>query len=176
MENGKRYEQYYSAKLNALEYKQLEQLGDELREKLQAEADDEFGRAFEAPKKFDNEDEKNRYAEFSQQANEIRDQLNDISQQISQATHQLASLPLTVDQQRLLDEINRLVTTRGHATDPTHVAQLDVAIEAAAKQLADLPTTPEQGALLDDILALIEQRDETKLQLRSLIKTHRSGS
>ena len=78
MENGRRYESYYSAKLDNLQTKSLEKLGDDLRENLQAELEDDFGRHFEAPRQFDDEDEKQRFNELRSQAFDLKQQSDEL--------------------------------------------------------------------------------------------------
>jgi len=170
MENGKRFEQYYGAKLNALEIKNLEKFGEDLREKLKTEMDDEFGRHFEAPKQFDNEDEKNRYVELQNEVSDVRNQINEISSQISAATQQLAALPLTTAQQQLLTIIDELIARRAHASTAMERAEIDMQIDKTTKDLTDLPMTNEQGALLDDILQLIDEREKTELKLQNIFR------
>lgn len=146
----------------------LEKLGVELREKLRSEMDEEFGRKFEAPAHLENEDEKNRRAELDASANELQTMLNEVAENISQATHQLASLPLTGEQTALLDRINELLAKRTVTNDATEQNRLDDEIETTTKRFAALPVTPEQGALLDDILGLIDLREKTTLKLQEI--------
>ena len=146
----------------------LEKLGAELSEKLRADIDPEFGRKFEAPDQFENEDAKNINAEKADEARELSNQLNDIDAQISQSTQQLATIPLTIEQQVLLDQINQLIALRDRTKDARKQSNLDTQIETTTRELAALPVTPEQGALLDDILALMDQREKTSVKLQKI--------
>ena len=146
----------------------LEQLGSELSEKLRAEMDPAFGKNFEAPRQFEDEDAKNILAEQSDEARELLGQIDAIDAQISNSTQQLAALPLTPEQQLLLEQINQLIAERDHTADTNEQLHLDSQIEATTRELASLPVTPEQGTLLDDILALMDQREKTSVKLQQI--------
>lgn len=146
----------------------LEQLGSELSEKLRAEMDPEFGKNFEAPRQFEDEDAKNILAEQSDEARELSGQIDAIDAQISQTTQQLAALPLTPEQQLLLEQINQLIAERDRTENPKEQTRLDSQIESTTRELAALPVTPEQGRLLDDILALMDQREKTSIKLQQV--------
>lgn len=146
----------------------LEQLGSELSEKLRADMDPEFGRNFEAPRQFEDEDAKNILAEQSDEARELSSQVDEIDAQISQTTQQLAALPLTQEQQALLEQVNQLIAKRDRTKDVREQTALDTQIEATTRELAALPVTDEQGALLDDILTLMDQREKTSVKLQQV--------
>ncbi|PID29593.1 hypothetical protein CR983_03740 [Candidatus Saccharibacteria bacterium] len=148
----------------------LEKLGEELGEKLRAEMDPQFGRDFEAPRKFDDEDEKNRTAEQRNNIQELQKQIDELSENIASNTQQLAALPLTIEQQALLDTINQLMAKRARETSKSARRAIDEEISLTTKQLAELPVTPEQGALLDSILELMDEREATTVQLRAALK------
>lgn len=128
----------------------------------------EFGRNFEAPRQFDSEDEKNRNANKLREIDEAQNELHQISESIAHTTQQLATLPLTYDQEILLDTINRLIAEREYAQTNEEKSAFDTKIEATTKQLAALPTSPEQGVLLDEILGLIDQREKTEVKLQKI--------
>lgn len=150
----------------------LEKLGAELSEKLRADMDPEFGRKFEAPEQFENEDAKNIAAEKADEARELSNQLTDIDTRISQSTQQLAALPLTREQQLLLEQINQLIAQRDRTKSPSERSALDTRIEETTRELAALPVTPEQGALLDDILSLMDQREKTSIKLQQVYSSN----
>ncbi|MCA9341892.1 hypothetical protein KC945_00640 [Candidatus Saccharibacteria bacterium] len=170
MENGRRYESYYSAKLDNLQTKSLEKLGDDLRENLQAELEDDFGRHFEAPRQFDDEDEKQRFNELRSQALDLKQQSDELGIKVQQTTQQLVALPLTPEQQTLLDIINQLIMQRDNATVASEAARLDRQIELRTQELASLPVTDQQAELLDAILSLTDERQATDLKLQSIYR------
>ena len=145
----------------------LEQLGQELAEKLRADIDHEYGRSFEAPKQFEEEDEKARRAEMSDEESALQAEIDELGENITHTTQQLAVVPLTFDQQVLLERINQLIAERGRSASGRKKTHIDAEIDHTTKQLAALPVTPEQGALLDDILALMDQREKTSVKLRA---------
>jgi len=131
--------------------------------------EEELLEAFEKGRRFDEEDEKARdYNARLDAADEYQKQVDEISEQISQATGMLATLPLTYDQQVLLDKIERLMAERRASRDMQRQAELDDQIEATTKQLAALPVTSEQGTLLDQILELMDAREATEVKLRTI--------
>lgn len=154
--------------------RELEQLGQELSEKLRSEMDPQFGRDLESARKFQDEDEKNRHAELDSEATDLQRQVDSLTENIASSTQQLAALPLTPEQQSLLERINQLIVLRDRTNDGDERAQLDDDIEATTRQLASLPVTDEQGALLDDILALMDQREKTEVQLGKIYASKRS--
>ncbi|HEY1085914.1 MAG TPA: hypothetical protein VGE34_04295 [Candidatus Saccharimonadales bacterium] len=128
-------------------------------------------KAFENGKRFDDEDEKARdYNARLDRADEFQEEIDEISEQISQATSQLASLPLTYDQQVLLDMIEKLMAQRRQAKKADELSKLDDMIEAKTKELAGLPVTGEQGVLLDKVLELIDAREATSVKLREVFE------
>lgn len=154
--------------------RELEQLGQELSEKLRSEMDPQFGRDLESARKFQDEDEKNRQAELDAEAADLQRQVDELTKHIASSTQQLAALPLTPEQQSLLERINQLIVQRDRTLDPSERAQLDDDIEATTRQLASSPVTDEQGGLLDDILVLMDQREKTEVQLRKIYSSNRS--
>jgi hypothetical protein len=166
METGGRFE--YSAGDDPAG---LERLGEELRDKLERDMSDEFGKDFEAPPQFDEEDEKARRAEMSDEERALADEVDQVTENIAQTTQQLATVPLTPEQQILLDRINRLIAGRDSAQDADARAAIDDEIEHTTKQLASLPVTDEQAGLLDDILSLMDTREKLEYSLAELAKT-----
>lgn len=128
-----------------------------------------YGRNFEAPKQFDNEDEKSRIVERDQEASELQGQLDEIDAHISATTQQLAALPLTAEQQALLDQINQLIAMREAASVDTR-PDLDDRIRSTVDKLSSLPVTAEQGELLDTILEFMDAREKTDYALQQLFK------
>lgn len=126
---------------------------------------------FESGRSFNDEDEKEReYNARLDHANALQEEVDQISEQISQTTSQLASLPLTYDQQVLLDEIEKLIARRNVEKLPDRQAQLDGALEQKAKELAALPVTDEQGALLDAILEFLDARETVGVKLQQVFQ------
>ncbi|HEY0964908.1 MAG TPA: hypothetical protein VGE13_00330 [Candidatus Saccharimonadales bacterium] len=127
--------------------------------------------AFESGRRFNDEDEKEReYNARLDQANALQEEADQISEQIMQTTTQLASLPLTYDQQVLLGEIEKLIAQRNSERSSDLQARLDEALERKTKELAALPVTEEQGALLDMILEFIDARDAVGVKLQQVFQ------
>ena len=125
--------------------------------------------AFESGKRFDDEDEKARdYNARLDQADEFQKEVDVISEEISQKTGLLAALPLTYDQQVLLDMIEKLIVQRKATKDAAERARFDELIKTKTEELAELPVTSEQGELLDNILELIDAREAAGVKLREI--------
>lgn len=128
--------------------------------------------AFESGKRFDDEDAKARdYNARLDRANTYQQEVDELSERIASTTSQLAVLPLTYDQQILLDAIEKLISLRQRSKSGAEQAQFDVLIEQKTKELATLPTTDEQGSLLDSILELIDAREAASVKLRAVFSS-----
>lgn len=168
MERGGRFEQFEKEPRYGDSYeKELESLV-EYGESL----DDDFGRNFEAPRQLDAEDEKAKSSEKDLEASDIQEKLTRLSESISASSQALASLPLTLAQQIIIDKINILLTEYDKSSDDSVRRQIKDEVKILVQDLAEAPVTDEQGTLLDDILGMIDQRDKLEISLQEIYRKY----